>query len=93
MRIVAIVLQALVVAVFVVYFAVQCRSTLRFVFSSSYRRRTRERWERESYLGVIGKILFAVLCSIAFGLVVAGIFWRIFVGPVPPAHEWIAPSR
>jgi len=91
-RIVAIVLQALVVALSVVYFAVQCSSTLRFVFSSSYRRRTRERW-RESHLSVLGKILFAVLCFLVFGLVVAGILWRIFVGPVPPVHEWFAPSR
>jgi hypothetical protein len=78
-------IQVLVFAMTVVVIVFQSRAVYRLALN-------RERWERESRLSVAGKILFAVLCVLVFGLILVGILWRIFVGPFPPAHEWFALS-
>jgi len=67
---------------------VQCVWVVRFALSPTFRSQTRERWDRESRASVRVKILFALLCFLVCGLVVGAILWRIFVGPVPPVHEW-----
>ena len=81
----ATVIQVLVFALAVVVVVIQGRALYRLALD-------RERWERESRLSVPGKLLFAVLCILVSALILVGILWRMFSGPVPPAHEWLALS-
>ena len=88
MKIVATILVALVVVLSVIDLAVHFGAALRFLLSPSYRRQTRQRWGQASRTAVVGQLTFVLLSFFTVSLVVIAVLWRIFVGPIPPIHEW-----
>jgi hypothetical protein len=86
------VLAAILVVIAVIFggvdFLVQSGATFRFLISARFRQRIRERWSTRSRFNVVGEASFAVFCFLTFILLLAAVLWAVFVGPIPPVHEW-----
>jgi hypothetical protein len=60
----------------------------RYIFSASFRRSVRQRWQLRSRLRNIGEAIFVTLCFLFINAIFAVILWRLLVGPIRPIHEW-----
>ena len=88
MKVLAAIVGAIIVLLLAIDVSVQWFAAWRFIGSRSFRLRTRERWKNATRLYVLGEVVFASASFLALNVLIAGVLFFLFVGPIPPVHEW-----